>query len=134
MLLLRLGAPTLRHHSCGSSQLSFSHRPNINFIIHQSSTTTAMIIPASLNIATLFPLWAMRPSRCADPLMLPLRFEKTSFYHERISLSRGKHTEKSTDAVINHLLTPGIVVDVDGHAAQSGDFGGEFVEGGVVLS
>ena len=37
-----------------------------------------MIMPASLNMATLFPLCAMRPSLCAEPLMLPDIEEKAS--------------------------------------------------------
>lgn len=32
------------------------------------------------------------------------------------------------------MLVPGVVVDVDGDAAQGGDFGGELGEAGVVLS
>ena len=32
------------------------------------------------------------------------------------------------------MLVPGVVVDLDGDAAQGGDFGGELGEAGVVLS
>jgi hypothetical protein len=36
--------------------------------------------------------------------------------------------------VVQHILAAGVVVDVDGHAAQGRDFGGELLEPGVVLS
>lgn len=36
-------------------------------------------------------------------------------------------------AVIDDVLAPGIVVDVDCDSAEGGDFGGEFGEAGVVL-
>ncbi len=41
---------------------------------------------------------------------------------------------EGTYAVIDHVLIASIVVDVDGDAAEGGDFGGEFGEAGVVLS
>ncbi len=41
---------------------------------------------------------------------------------------------EGTYAVVDHVLVAGIVVDVDCDAAESGDFGGEFGEAGVVLS
>lgn len=40
----------------------------------------------------------------------------------------------ATYAIIDHVLVSRIVIYVDGHAAQRGDFGGEFRETGVVLS
>ena len=43
-----------------------------------STSTTPMIIPASLNTATLFPDAAMRPRRPAEPLRDVLKFEKVS--------------------------------------------------------
>jgi hypothetical protein len=46
--------------------------------IHQSTTTVAMMIPANLNTATLFPWLAMTPSLRALPLMLVVMFEKDS--------------------------------------------------------
>lgn len=36
--------------------------------------------------------------------------------------------------VIQHILITRIVIDVNGHASQSGDFGGEFGEEMIVLS
>lgn len=36
-------------------------------------------------------------------------------------------------AVIDDILVPRIVVDVDCDAAEGGDFGGELVEAGVIL-
>jgi len=39
-----------------------------------------------------------------------------------------------TYGVVDNILTPGIVVDVDRDAAQGGDFGREFFEAGIVLS
>lgn len=42
--------------------------------------------------------------------------------------------EGVTYAAIDDALIPCIVVDVDCYAAESGDFGGKFVEAGVVLS
>ena len=52
--------------------------PNAQPSPHHSNTTTPTTIPASFNIAILLPLCAMRPSRCADPLRLPAKEEKTS--------------------------------------------------------
>ena len=37
-------------------------------------------------------------------------------------------------AVVNDILRAGVVVDVDSHPPQSGDFGGEFGEAAVILS
>ena len=37
-------------------------------------------------------------------------------------------------AVVNDILAPRIIVDVDCHAAQGRDFGGEFIETRVVLA
>ena len=50
---------------------------------HQSTTTTAIIIPESFNIATLFPCCAILPSRPADPFMDDPMEEKTSDCYER---------------------------------------------------
>lgn len=51
---------------------------NKKLIPHHSTTTTPTIIPANLNIATLFPCCAMRPRRPAEPLMEVVIEEKTS--------------------------------------------------------
>lgn len=37
-------------------------------------------------------------------------------------------------SIIEDILVADVVVDVDCDAAESGDFGGEFVEAGVVLA
>lgn len=47
---------------------------------HHSTTTTPIIIPANLNIATLFPCCAIRPSRPAEPFIELVIEEKTSDY------------------------------------------------------
>lgn len=49
---------------------------------------------------------------------------------------QGKHGERGRTAyaIINDILRAGIVVDIDGDAAEGGDFGGEVGEAGVVLS
>ena len=36
-------------------------------------------------------------------------------------------------AVVYNILAPGVVIDVNCDTTQSGDFGGELVEAGVVL-
>lgn len=48
--------------------------------------------------------------------------------------SKRQRKKVSTYAVIDYILAPRIVVDVDRNAAQRGDFGGKFREAGVVLS
>ena len=55
-----------------------NHQTKLNS--HHRTTTTAMIIPANLKIATLFPDWAMRPSRPALPFSDVVIDEKTSDY------------------------------------------------------
>ncbi len=40
----------------------------------------------------------------------------------------------SAYTAVQDILVPRIIVDVDCDAAQGGDFGGEFIEAGVVLS
>lgn len=42
--------------------------------------------------------------------------------------------EEWTYAVVYYMLVSSVVIDVDCHAAEGGDFGGEFGEAGVVLS
>ena len=39
-----------------------------------------------------------------------------------------------TYSIINNMLIPCIIVNINRHAAQRRDFGGEFVEARVVLS
>ena len=46
--------------------------------MNHSSTTVPTIIPASLNMATLFPLAAMQPRRPAEPFKEVLIEEKVS--------------------------------------------------------
>jgi hypothetical protein len=62
-----------------------------------TSTHATTIIPASFNIATLFPLAAIRVSRVALPLSVLLKVEKVSLY-DRISeaneVSRGGAGER----------------------------------------
>ena len=41
---------------------------------------------------------------------------------------------KEPYAVVNDMLVTGIIVDVYCDAAEGGDFGGELIEAGVVLS
>lgn len=48
--------------------------------------------------------------------------------------TRGWGREGGRYGIIEDILVAGIVIDVDCDAAQSGDFGGEFVEAGVVLA
>lgn len=45
-------------------------------------------------------------------------------------MGKGKREEYR---IVQDILVAGVVVDVDGHAAESGDFGGEFGEELVVL-
>lgn len=40
----------------------------------------------------------------------------------------------TTDAVIDHMLVAGVVVDVDGYVAEGGYLGGELGEAAAVLS
>ena len=42
--------------------------------------------------------------------------------------------ERKAYAVINDMLVAGIIIDVYCDAAESGDFGGQLVEAGIVLS
>ena len=41
---------------------------------------------------------------------------------------------KETDGVVNDILRASVVVDVDSHAAEGRDFGGELVEASIVLA
>ncbi len=41
---------------------------------------------------------------------------------------------KVTDAVLDDMLVAGIVIDIYCDAAEGGDFGGELIEAGIVLS
>lgn len=52
------------------------------------------------------------------------------FHHRR---AKDDH-KRSTYRVVNDILGSRIVVNVDGHAAQGRDFGGELVEARVVLA
>ena len=60
-----------------SEKCSHTNNPQM---IH-NATTTAMMIPDSLNIATLFPAAAIRPNRPAEPLRVVLIEEKVSDYN-----------------------------------------------------
>jgi hypothetical protein len=48
--------------------------------MNHSTNTVPIIIPASLNMATLFPLAAIRPSLPAEPFRLVLMEENVSDY------------------------------------------------------
>lgn len=53
--------------------------------MNHSTNTVPIIIPASLNIAILFPLAAMRPSLPAEPFKLVLIEENVSDYFQSAS-------------------------------------------------
>lgn len=52
----------------------------------------------------------------------------------RAAFDAGCHVGEGLGGVVDDVLVARIVVDVDGDAAQGGDFGGEGGEGVVVLS
>ncbi len=47
---------------------------------------------------------------------------------------KGRGGVKGSYAVINDMLVAGIIIDVYCDAAEGGDFGGELIEAGIVLS
>lgn len=51
--------------------------------MNHNKSTTPMIMPASLRMATLFPDAAILPSRPADPFKEPLMEEKVSVWRMR---------------------------------------------------
>jgi hypothetical protein len=58
-----------------------------------------------------------------------------SVYNNIYSARGGRPTEEvGTYAIINHILIPRMVVDIDSHTAQRRDFGGELGESIVILS
>ena len=64
-----------------------------------------------------------------------LRFVKVRLSAHYLAFRKVKRTaEEDAYAIIYDFLAPRIVVDVDCHAAQGRDFGGEFIEAGVVLA
>jgi hypothetical protein len=121
-------------------------------IIHHSSRTTTTITPASFSTATLFPcctILASRPalpfidvdseentSDCSSPRQLLASLPQTRRAEESGGGVRAReHTGGArTYGVVDDLLAPGIVVDVDGDAAEGGDLGGELGEEAVVLA
>ena len=89
--------------------------------MNHSNKTVPTIIPASLNIATLFPDAAILPNRPADPFKEVLIEEKVSFYesvcqphlsfaHFHISKDRNS---KGTYRIINNILRPRIIINVN---------------------
>lgn len=50
------------------------------------------------------------------------------------SLEGGGHGGERVGGIVDDILGAGVVVDVNGHAAQGGDLGGELVEACVVLA
>jgi hypothetical protein len=52
---------------------------------------------------------------------------------ERLVGREAEGEEEATYGIVDDVLGSGIVVDVDGYAAQGGDLGGELVEAGIVL-
>ncbi len=118
----------------------FPHTNNPH-IIH-NAITTAMMIPDSLNMATLFPAAAIRPNRPAEPLRDVLIEEKVSDYKSVRPnpasppfrhISPASHNAQ-TYRVVNDILRPCIVVDVHCNAAQGSDFGRELRQARVVLA
>lgn len=63
------------------------------------------------------------------------RIGKLIVFNGRQTRGRERQSPKggNTHCVINDILRAGIVVNVNGHAAQGRDFGGELIEAGVVL-
>jgi hypothetical protein len=113
---------------CSKSRLHHTNNPQI---IH-NAITTAIMIPDSLNIATLFPAAAMRPSRPAEPLRDVLIDEKVSDYKPVSPAPYPFALPKplpqfgaraQTYRAVNNILRPRIVVDVYCDAAQGGYFG-----------
>jgi len=100
-----------------------------------------MMMPASLKIATLFPLCAIRPRRVALPFRDPPKDENVSdcirkplasfHFHSCIGLGerKGKAYRRIDDG-----LVPRIVVDVNCDAPQCAHFGRELVEARVILA
>jgi hypothetical protein len=112
---------------------------NSPHIIH-SAITTAIMIPASLNIATLFPAAAIRPNRPAEPLSDVPIDEKVSDYNpvsSSLPLPNPFYTgggSIQTYRIVNNFLRSRIVVDVHCDAAQGSDFCRELGEARVVLA
>lgn len=131
--------------------------------IQYSTMTVPAMMPASLRMATLLPDWAMRVRRVALPLSEAEKEEKVSFcgvrrvspqsrfvvytplppplsagWRERV---RGKWCrggggdcgKLQAYRVVQHPLVARVVVNVDRHAAQGRDFGGQLVQARVVL-
>ena len=53
---------------------------------------------------------------------------------ERVFREGSRERAKEPYAVVDDMLVAGIVIDVYCDAAEGGDFGGQFIEAGVVLS
>lgn len=115
-----------------------SHRIYLN-PIHRT-TTPPTKNPANFNTATRFPVCAIRPRRPALPLRVVEREENTSFCIHKIRnpysqvASKQARREVSAYTIINHVLVPRIIINVDRHAAQRGYFGGKFRKTAIILS
>jgi hypothetical protein len=79
---------------------------------------TAMMIPASLRIATLFPCCAMRVNLPALPCRLFEKFEKAFVCRVVLVVADSRSQEEAAAyGGVDDGLVAGIVVDVDGDAA-----------------
>lgn len=92
-------------------------------------------------MATLFPDAAIRVSRPAEPFICVLMLENVSVYCARVPWlvepredERGFRRSGATYGVGDEALRAGLVVNVDGHAAEGGDLVGELIQAGVVLA
>lgn len=85
----------------------------------------------SFRMATLLPAAAMRPRRPAEPVSWVRMVEKVSdwgeVYHvsDSVILGDGETpwVDKGAYRVVDDILGPRVVVDVDGDAAQGADLG-----------
>jgi hypothetical protein len=107
-----------------------------------------MKIPATFSTATVSPCFAIRVKREALPLRFVEKEEKTSFcaenscqpysnpslQSERAPLNAGSYPSAGeTYRMIDCVLIPRIVMDIDGHRSESGDFGRKTTEKRIVL-
>ena len=75
-------------------------------------------------------LWGCLPRR----RRLQTAFQWGSVVSLFSHITKDGKLRKGTYTVINDLLAPRIVVDIDCYAPQGRDFGGEFIEAGVILA
>jgi hypothetical protein len=97
---------------------------------------TAMMTPASLRMATLFPCCAIRVNLPALPCRLFEKFEKAFVCRVGVSdvVDSNSQGGRAAYGRVDDGLVAGIVVNVDGDAAQGRDLSGEVVESRVVLA